>query len=174
MLLVCVVYWKITIFHSIPFRSEFLLLLQRVVSGLSSSLHVYYILTFCYSSSSCILCSSLASSVVYYSLFFALFLLTNAELNAQKLLNLFYFLSFHILHFAIFHNKLHCCFCGSVYFMRIFIKLQDINNAHYNNVLLCFFDVARKLREKTEIFFVIRFTVFLKCKIKNKNCSEKA
>lgn len=34
---------KITIFHSIPFRSEFLLLLQRVVSGLSSSLHVYYI-----------------------------------------------------------------------------------------------------------------------------------
>lgn len=74
---------KITIFHSIPFRSEFLLLLQRVVSGLSSSLHVYYILTlataalYCIRRSLrrwCIVCGNAFCFVCSY----------NAELNVQN------------------------------------------------------------------------------------------
>lgn len=69
---------KITIFHSIPFRSEFLLLLQRVVSGLSSSLHVYYKLTLATAALYCIRRSLRRWCIV--EMLFALFVLTMLEL----------------------------------------------------------------------------------------------
>lgn len=127
---------KITIFHSIPFRSQFLLLLQRVVSGLSSSLHVYYILTFSYSSS-VLYISSLASSVVYSFKCFSLCLFIQCCIKCTKTLDTFIFFSyFPHLTFCYFYNKLHCCF------VEVSILCADIYKCNitmlHNNVLLCF------------------------------------